>query len=183
MLTCFDSYGYFGIAVSGSENMIEGALPKEISETIQKWLIDDGWTLQPISLPDFAWVLVAEDQLGRKIVVGQKSDREDELIISASSAIGEPESNKINQLSEKERNEFLWELRFELLRTELEFSGVELPLSKIEVSNRIFSDALSKDSFLQRTSQVRKGSLIILLMVARKFGQQPPRRQMGFKIR
>ncbi|GAG02639.1 unnamed protein product, partial [marine sediment metagenome] len=87
----------------------------------------------------------------------------------------------IGRLAEDERNNLLWDLRFELVRTNLEFSGISLPLKRVEVIERLFLDALTKDSLLQRASEVRKGVLIVIWMLARRFAQQPPPRQVGFQ--
>lgn len=161
--------------------MAEETLTSRIKEKVHDWLMEDGWSLRQESFPQAIWAFVAEDRLGRKIVVGQNADKEDQVIIQGAVIFDEKTTNKIAQLPEDERNNFLWELRFELLKTDLEFSGIEIPLKSIQVSERIFFDALTKDSFLQRASQVRKGVLIIQWMMLKKFAQQPPRKQLGFQ--
>ncbi len=163
----------------GGVNMPE-ELTKNIKERVQKMLLGDGWTLVDLTTKETIWAWIAEDPMHRKLVIGQRVGREDELIIQASVNITSDTTTRMNGLSEKERNEFLWDLRFELLRTNLEFEGISLPLKQIIVSERICLDALSKDAVLQRASEVRKGLLIVLWMIARKFGQPPPPRQLGF---
>lgn len=155
--------------------------PQHIKERIREILIEDGWGIRQESSPTAIWAFVAEDRVGRKIAVGQNKGREDQIIIQGTIAIDEVTNNRLGQLSEEERNNFLWDLRFELLRADLEFDGIEMPLKQIKVKTRVFLDAMAKDTFLLRISQVHKGVLIVLWMIARKFAQQPPRRQLGFQ--
>jgi hypothetical protein len=161
--------------------MAEERLPDHIKERVRTLLMEDEWSLRQESFPRTIWAFIAEDLLGRKIVVGQNIDREDQIVIQGGVTLDEITTNRIEQLPEDERNNFLWDLRFELLRTNLEFSGIQLPLKHIDVSERIFLDALTKDTLIQRASEVRKGVLMIQWMLQRKFAEQPSRRQLGFQ--
>lgn len=161
--------------------MDEQSFPERIKDRVQTWLMEDKWSLRKVTIADSLWAFAAEDTLGRKIVVGQKPDREDELIIQGSINIGSELANKLENLPQIEMDELLWDIRFELLRTNLEFDGIESPLERIGVNERLFFDALTKDEFLKRASDVRKGVLIVLRMLARKFAQQPPKKQLGFQ--
>lgn len=160
--------------------MVGDLFSEDAKTKIQAWLMQDGWSLSQAD-EGVAWAFIAEDRLKRKVVVGQPKGRPDELVIQGAIKFDETMTKKAEQLPKKEQDEFLWELRFELVRTNLEFSGIKMPLKRIEVSERIFLDDLTKDSFLQRVSQVRKGVLIILWMLSRKFEQEPPKREFGFQ--
>jgi hypothetical protein len=162
-------------------DMAEKTTPDHIKERIREILMEDGWSVREESTPKAIWAYIAENRARIKIVVGQKIDREDQIVIQGSVSPDDIIANKMAQLPEDERSNFLWDLRFELLRTDLEFSGIEMPLKRVEVSTRIVLDALTKDTFLLRTSQVRKGMLVIIWMIAKKFAQQPPQRQLGFQ--
>lgn len=161
--------------------MVTDKSRSELEEKIRNWLMEDGWSLRKETPQKGLWAFVADDGMGRKIVVGQNIGREDTIIIQGGITIDNFTSQKINELPESERDEFLWNLRFELLRTNLEFNGIMLPLKQIELMERIVIDALSKDCFTKRISEVKKGVLIVLWMLARKFGQQPSKQQMGFR--
>ncbi|MBC8511850.1 MAG: DUF2299 family protein [Dehalococcoidia bacterium] len=161
--------------------MVGEIFSEDAKTKVRAWLMEDGWSLRQESGAQVAWVFVAEDRLHRKLVVGQNTGREDMLVIQGAVALDEEMTNRVEQLSEKQRNDFLWDLRFELVRTDLEFSGVQIPLKRVEVSERIFFDALTKDTFLQRASQVRKGVIIVQWMLARRFAQQPPKKELGFQ--
>jgi len=161
--------------------MVKDVQSGDAKEQIQKWLMEDGWSLRQESGKEAVWAFVGEDRLGRKVVVGQNIGREDEVILQGTVRFDEATTDRIAQLREDERNDFLWDLRFELLRTDLEFAGVEAPLKEIRVTERIFFDALTKDTFLQRVAEVRKGVLAVIWMVNRRFAQPPPPKQLGFQ--
>jgi len=155
--------------------------PDQIKDKVQTWLIEDGWSVRQETPSIGLWTFVATDQFARVIAVGQRKSREDEVIIQGAINIGDDTTDRIMRLTEDDRNNLLWDLRFELVQTNLEFSGIALPLKRIEVLERIFLDGLTKDRFLQRTSEVRKGVLIVMWLFARKLGQPAPPRQMGFQ--
>ncbi len=162
--------------------MADDTIPAHTKDKVQKWLLEDGWKLkegEPI--PDSLWTFLAEDEMGRKIVIGQRPNRQDEIMIQASVTIGDDTNKLLVALDEDKRSAFLWKLRFELIQTNLEFQGVEAPIKRVSVVQRIFLDALGKDLFMRRTSEVRKGILIVMWMLAREFGEQPAPRQMGFQ--
>jgi len=161
--------------------MAEKTTPQHIKDRIREILMEDGWGVRQEPASKAIWAFIAENRAGIKIVVGQQIDKEDQIVIQGSVTPDDIIANRMAQLPEDERNNFLWDLRFELLRTDLEFNGIEAPLKRVEVSTRIFLDALTKDTFLLRTAQVRKGVLLVLWMIAKKFAQQPPRKQLGFQ--
>jgi hypothetical protein len=163
-------------------NMTTNKSPKDLEDKIRTWLMEDGWSLRKETPQGGLWAFVADDGRGRKIVVGQNANREDAIILQGGINIDDNTSREIDKLPEGERNDFLWDLRFALLRTNLEFSGITLPLKRIELMERIVIDApLTKDCFVQRTSEVKKGVLLVLWMLSRKFAQQIPNQQMGFQ--
>lgn len=150
----------------------------DVRKTIQEWLIGDHWSVRDEPQDDAIWSFLAEDRLGRKIIVGQRVGSEDSLIIQASINFGDA-SDKIAQLPSNDRERFLWDLRFGLLRTDLEFGGIEIPLERVNVGIRIFFDSLTKSSFFHRVSQVRKGLILVQWMVADRLVEEPP--QIGFE--
>ena len=151
-----------------------------VKDKVHGWLMEDGWKLQKYIIPDASWTFIAEDQQNRKIVVGQKVGREDQLVMQASVTPSEDINTQLSQLSEDERNNFLWDLRFELLRADLDFNGVVVPLKLVEVMKRISTDALTKDTFIQRLGNVHKGVIIVQWMIARKFAKPPTHKEMGY---
>jgi len=64
------------------------------------------------------------------------------------------------------------------LQADVEFEGLTDPLKRIVVAEPIFYDALTKDLFVQRFSQVKRAMLLILWSLRRFFAEPPP--PMGF---
>ena len=164
-----------------SMNPVENKKPSELKEQIRTWLNENGWRVQQQKArPETMWALAATDSQGQKIVVGQTVDRENAITLKASITFDNSTNDRLSSLSKRDRNGFLWDLRFELLRADLEFQGVEHPIQGITVVRRVFLDALTEDTFLHRASQVRKGVLIVQWLLAKVLQQQPGREQIGF---
>jgi hypothetical protein len=111
---------------------------------------------------------------------GQLVGRPDRIVIEAHISVDQQTQNAIMQLPEAERIEFLWELRFELLRTELEFNDIDDPLKDVHLLHGIFIDALDRDTLLRRTVQIRKGIQLVEWVLEKKFKTHPPQRRFGF---
>ena len=175
------AYNYEAIRILKGGAMATKMSPDQIKDKVQTWLMEDGWSLRQETPSMGLWTFVATDQFGRVIAVGQRKNKEDEVIIQGAINIGDDTNDRIMRLTENGRNNLLWDLRFGLVQTNLEFSCIGITLKRIEEVERIFLDALTKDCFLQRASEVRKGVLIIIWLFARKLGQPPPPKQMGFQ--
>lgn len=175
------TYDYESIDLPEGGEMANKTPVNDVKDKVHGWLMEDGWKLLKHTLPDASWTFVAEDLFNRKIVVGQKVGREDQLLMQASITPGEDVTNQLDQLPEDERNSFLWDLRFELLRADLDSNGVMLPLKKVEVMKRISTDALTKDSFVQRLGYVHKGVIIVQWMITRKFAKPATHKEIGFR--
>lgn len=76
----------------------------------------------------------------------------------------------LNGLEDKERLNFLWDLRFGLLNLDVGFNGVLLPLRNIELSKPIHYDGLTKQIFLEKMDKVKRAVIFTLWTFDRKFG-------------
>jgi hypothetical protein len=72
----------------------------------------------------------------------------------------------------KKREEFWWGLKMKLLDTGLDFNGLAEPVQRIDIGQRIYTDGMTKDAFLQRTSQVKFAQILVLWSIAHIL-QQP----------
>lgn len=181
MVNCYSgTHNYEGIDLPEEGDMTNKSPSDDVKDKVHGWLMEDGWKLLKHTLPDASWAFVAEDPYNRKIVVGQKVGREDQLLMQARVTPDEDVTTQLDQLSEDERNSFLWDLRFELLRADLDFNGATIPLKRVEVMKRICTDALTKDAFVQRLGYVHKGVVIVQWMIARKFAKPAAHKEIGF---
>lgn len=137
-------------------------------DRIQSWLLGEGWQLAEKPYPDALWLLEAQDSAGRHLVVGQKRAKPDQIILEGAVALSDGHRQLFEQLDPNERQEILWELRFTLLGLGVEFQGVSDPINRVMIGQRVYFDALGKDLFLQRVSQVRNGIIATIWTFARR---------------
>lgn len=173
--------GYEGLDMSddvSNDNAV--FLPDRIQERVREWLIHSGWSVRQVSPENAYWAFGTENPTGLKIVVGQDAGRENVLFIEATIVDAEM-SGLVDGLPEKEREEFLWTIRFELLHLDVEFNGVEAPLKTIRLAQRVFFDGLTQDLFFQRLTDVMRGIAAVEWHVSRRFKKARQRPPLGFR--
>ena len=144
-------------------------------DKIQNWLMAEGWNLAEQAHPDLAWLIRAEDAGGRKILVGQNKARPDLIHLEARVNIADEHRRKFESLPEDRRREILWKLRFRLLLMNVEFVGVAEPMQAVLLTQRIYWDGLTKDSFIQRFLIVRNAVITVIWSIMQDLeGVEPP---------
>jgi hypothetical protein len=152
--------------------------PADVENKVRDWLIAEGWQVSPETKQGFQFVLVADDGKGRKLVVAQAAQRPDRITVESAIALSAQHVKQFSGLPQNKRQDFLWDLRFDLLHMDVEFRGLEDPLRQVILAQPIFYDALDKASFMQRFSDVRKAALLVLWKIGRLMQEPPPK--MGF---
>lgn len=145
----------------------------EVRAQVQTWLLGEGWRLTEKDHGDALWLIEARDAAGRHIVVGQKKGKADQVLLEGAVGIAPQHRTQLEAMAAAARQELLWDLRFTLLGLGVEFQGVEDPLERVMVGQRIYFDGLTKDRFLQRVSQVRNGIIAVIWSVARRLNLAP----------
>ncbi len=102
----------------------------------------------------------------------------DRISIEAGITIIDDHVNKFAGLPKKKMREFLWDLRFALLQMDVAFQGLSEPLQQVMVGQTLYCDALTKDLFMQRLSEVEKAVLLVIWKVGRLMEEPLP--QAGF---
>jgi hypothetical protein len=144
-------------------------------EKVQNWLMSEGWKIAEQSHPDMAWLIRAEDAAERRIVVGQSKAREDHIHLEARVNVGDEHRSKFESLPKERRREILWKLRFRLLSMNVDFVGVAEPIQAVLLTQRIYQDGLTKDTFLQRFSMVRNAVITVIWSIIENLeGVEPP---------
>ena len=75
------AYNYEAIRILKGGAMATKMSPDQIKDKVQTWLMEDGWSLRQETPSMGLWTFVATDQFGRVIAVGQRKNKEDEVII------------------------------------------------------------------------------------------------------
>lgn len=155
--------------------MAENSDCEKIKTNIQKWLLEEGYKIQVAPNKNALFQFVATDTEGLKTSVIQPTLKLDQIVIVSGINMDETQQAQLQTLENKERLNFLWDLRFGLLNIGVGFSGVAMPLKRIELSYPIFYDGLSKKSFMQKCFDMKRALLFVMWMFDRKFGETKPK--------
>lgn len=152
----------------------------EISETedrypkrarIKAWL-ETEWSLSEIYDPNTSWIVQATNTTpaadGQSFVVLQTTIFPDQMLIQGSAEVEAEMQEQLTALTATERREFLWDLRFGLLKLGVEFTGVVDPLELVMIRKTIWDDALTKDEFMNRVDQVNSAVIYVIWMLQRR---------------
>jgi len=140
-------------------------LSADFQRQADEWLEADEWQLVQTARAGWTWALGATDGQGRKLVVGQRDDKFDQIIVQGFVFLEHPSDTRIGGLTQEDRASLLRGLQFELIRFGLEFSGIEFPTERIEVYQRLFVENMTKAAFLETVSKVRNGLFLLCGML------------------
>lgn len=130
--------------------------------------MQEGWRVKEDSSPDALWLIQASEVTERPILIGQPKRSADVLVIQGEAGFAEEFDQHFGIMGDRERQEFIWDLRFGLLNMGVEARGIEEPLHEIQVHVRIFDDALTKDAFFNRVAKINFALDYLLLMCERR---------------
>lgn len=143
-------------------------------DKVQNWLMSEGWQIAEQSHPDLAWLIRAEDAAERRILVGQNKARRDQIHLEARVNIADEHRKKFDSLPGDKRRENLWNLRFRLLMMNVEFAGVAEPMEAVVLTQRIYLDGLTKDTFIQRFNTIRNAVIAVIWSIIRDLEDVEP---------
>jgi hypothetical protein len=155
--------------------MPESPETEKAKSNIQKWLLEDGYKIESQPNQNTLFRFVITDISGIKTIVAQPTLSLDQIVIGAGINFDDTQQNLLQTLENKERLDFLWDLRFGLLNLNVGFLGVSLPLKGIEISKPIYYDGLTKDALLQKISEVKRAVIFVMWTFDRKFGEAKPK--------
>jgi hypothetical protein len=143
-------------------------------DRVQNWLMSEGWQIAEPTHPEFAWLIRAEDGGERRILVGQNKARRDQIHLEARVNIADEHRKKFDSLPGDKRRENLWNLRFRLLMMNVEFAGVAEPMEAVVLTQRIYLDGLTKDTFIQRFNTIRNAVIAVIWSIIRDLEDVEP---------
>jgi len=142
---------------------------QETATRVEAWFVDADWNTEHLSQPYLAWGFKATNRNGTVILVSQRTDRHDLIVIEAILAIAERNQHRLTQLPKRERVELLWEVQLQLMQMGVLYDGINDPLQRVTVLQQVHYDGLTKDTLFQRVFQVVSGMFAVDVMIARKF--------------
>jgi hypothetical protein len=158
---------------------MSGAEKEQSSEVtrdkVQNWLMAEGWKIAEQPHPNMEWLIRAEDAGGRRVLVGQSKVRQDQVHLESLVTIADEHRKKFESLPEDRRRDILWRLRFRLLLMNVDFAGVAEPMQAVMLTQRMYLDGLTKDSFIQRFLIVRNAVIAVIWSIIQDLeGVEPP---------
>ena len=152
------------------------SLPQNSKQTrLQDWVLQEGWQVGAVQFSgDAQWAFTATNQAGHVLVIAQPKPYPDQIFIQATINFDDSVRTQLEKVNQQKRKRLFWDIRLELLRVGVEFEGVSEPLKAIVVTQRIYDDGLNKDTFAQRTYQVKSALLTIGWMLGRELDHSPP---------
>src|SRR5882672_2281009 len=137
---------------------------------VKDWL-DTEWSLSDVYDPNTDWILQAmskEGKEGQAFVVVQTTVFPDQLMIQGSAEIVLEMRKQLTEMTDADRRDLFWELRFGLLNLGVEFTGVTEPLELVMIRKSIWDDALTRDCFMNRVDEVNAAVIFVLWTLQRR---------------
>ncbi len=148
---------------------------KHVQKRIEKWLLDEGFSVWEFADDDshFSYKANRDDLLPLSIF--QPQNKNDSIIVVGDIRLSEESQKKLSAVSEEERKFMLYEFKMVLLSTECRWQLSPSPESwkAIRVSKSVFYDGLSKDRFFETVNVVTRAISSVILAFQWKFGVTP----------
>ena len=137
---------------------------------VKDWLSTE-WSLSDFYDPNTHWILQAtskEGKEGKAFAVLQTTVFPDQLLIQGNVEVVPEMRKQLTEITDADRRDLLWEIRFGLLNLGVEFTGVTEPLELVMVRKSIWDDALTRDCFMNRVDEVNAAVIFVLWTLQRR---------------
>lgn len=124
-------------------------------EEIQSWLMAEGYSLSELTAPEAQWLIQASRQGSPTLAVGRNRRPEDQLTIQGAVTVDPQHKTALRALPADDRAAFLWDLRFSLLKSGVDFEGVTDDPDRIVLVTHVYLDGFSKTSLMNAMATVR----------------------------
>ncbi|MCI2415198.1 MAG: DUF2299 family protein [Candidatus Aramenus sp.] len=152
--------------------------PGFMDNKIREWLQSLGYSVSnhPQAKEPFN-VVVSPPQGGPVLNVIRPTPEGRFYVITMGIGIHPMHQNALRDMKEKERREFLSELKYDLLKMGVDFAF--LPVNQetpqiVQVSRLVLSELLTPNEFLNSFFVVRNAGLLVILKISDKFGNVAP---------
>jgi len=166
-----------------SEVIVLGERPEEIEKRIREWLEAEGIFRERFPDSKALFHLIAElpPGSGRRVHIIQPLRKKDLIIVVSTIVVDDARRERLRRMKRKEKNDFLWNLRFGLLFRKNSFQMVPNAedIQRIPVSCPLFYDGLTKNTLMEAMHENWKCHLYIDWMFQREFeenshSKEPP---------
>jgi len=159
--------------VEDNEAPVDLTFAGAIRAKIERWLDQEGWSVEPRSGEGVVWALLAVDRLKRRLVISQHKGHEDRVLIEARVVPSVEQAERLTEAPSTLAMDLIWDIRFELNRMGIDFQGVHLPFQRALLTEAIyfegaFDSGLAKDTFFQRVEHIRRGIAMVQFLLQRR---------------
>ena len=144
-----------------------------MEQNIQNWLVEESLIKEKSNDPNanFHYVINYPDKNNMDIV--QPKGKKDLIIIGCGTQVSPEHIQLMNESSNSEKEEFLWELRFRLNNLLLDFQinvDTNKNLNQFIITDNLFEDGLTKNSLIKTINKIFKAKLLCIWLIEKYFG-------------
>lgn len=161
--------------VDQNSNSTEDPRFRELRLRIKAWLEADFNNVEELTPSSgIAWVIKAvHPQSQLKVLVGQATNRPNEIGITSKVDITEADVALLGSLDEEITKPLVFDIAIRLLQMNLTFFGVSHPLRSVMIQSMAYTDGLTRSDFVASIKIVVNGLLIVIWSVAKCLGRVP----------
>jgi hypothetical protein len=155
-------------------------VPEKVEETCKKiigWLSEEAVYKDKVYDENLYFHLAAEfpARSGRHVNIIQPNNRDDMIVVLSTIKLAEVHQKALATLPKKEKEKFIWNLRYALLfqdsNFEMEPRGAEL--DSIRFVREIYYDGLTKNKLMEVLKENFKCELYVVWKFQETFGDEP----------
>jgi hypothetical protein len=155
---------------------------QETDETMRKvlnWLTEEGIYRDKISdeQANYHFKIESPTGSGRIADIVQPKQRDDLILVISGVSLAKEHSDGLKSKSKKEREDILWDMRFELLFRNSDFSMIPSAeeLQTIQFIRPLHFEGLTKNVLMDAIREDWKCHLFVVWKMQRLFGAAPPK--------
>lgn len=135
---------------------------KEVYEKIRGWLDDPVFTFQRKMSDECLFQFVVSEEQGRRpVAVSRTKAKPGQLSLSTAITLGDEHRKKYDKLSNKEKDKIVHNLRIEMARYGIGFSGIDRGLEKGKLSDVVLLDNALTEFYLRRRIFYVSGGFVL----------------------
>lgn len=135
---------------------------KDVDKTIRGWLDDPVFTFQRKMNPECLFQFVVSEEQGRRpVTVSRTKSKPSQLLISTSITLGVEHRKKYETLSNNEKDKIIHNLRIEMARYGIGFSGISRGLEKVVLSDVVLLDNALTEFYLRQRIFYVSGAFVL----------------------
>ncbi len=147
---------------------------EKVKANVKKWLLEEGFKVQPIIDDKSVFRFTSADSGGMKFQVLQPIEKADEVVFVAGITVTKEQQQILQNKDNKEQSMILWKIRLGLLDAGVGFSRLSMPLDSFDVHTEIYYDGLTKNEFMKSLNKIKRALFFAFWTVDQELGEAEP---------